>query len=87
MIWVYIFIYFLVGIITGLCAYVCYVKEYLREKSLIAFRYWMKDKYEEIFILGLLWCISVPLLIILYPSKKIIKKIVKRINKHYNVEL
>lgn len=87
MIWVYIFIYFLVGIITGLCVYVYYVKKYLKEKSLLTFRYWMKYKYENIFISGFLWCVSVPVLIIMYPSEKIIKKIVKRINKHYNVEL
>lgn len=87
MIWIYILIYFLGAIITGLCAYVYYIKEYIREKLPIIFRYWIKNNYETMFISGLFWVVLVPVLIITYPCEKIIKKIIKRINKYYNVEL
>lgn len=83
MILFYILIYFLGAIITGFCSYTFCVKEYKREKSALKFWYWMevKSKYEQIFMLSLFWVPSLLLFIITYPFKKIIE----RINKHYDI--
>jgi hypothetical protein len=82
MTWVYIIIYFLGAILTGFCVYSFYVKEYVKTKTALKFKYWIEDKYEMIFISSFFWFCLLFLFIILYPFKKIIKKI----NKHYNVE-
>lgn len=81
MIWLYILIYFLGAIITGLCIYTSYVKEYKREKTAIKFSYWIEDKYETIFMSSLFWAGTLPVFIITY----LLKKIIERINKHYNI--
>lgn len=82
MTWVYIIIYFLGAILTGFCVYTFYVKEYVKTKTALKFRYWIEDKYENIFLSSLFWVCILILFIILYPFKKIIKKI----NKHYKVK-
>lgn len=82
MIWLYILIYFLGAIITGICVYTFYVKEYKREKTAIKFSYWIENKYETIFMSSLFWVWLLLVFIIIYPFKKIIE----RINKHYNIE-
>lgn len=80
----YIIIYFLGAIITGICAYAFYVKEYKRKKTAIKFYYWMDvgNKYEKIFMSSLFWVPSLLLFIIIYP----LKKIIERINKHYDID-
>lgn len=82
MIWLCIFIYFLGAIITGLCVYTFYVKEYNRIKTKLEFKYWIESRYETILILSLSWVILLPIGIIAY----FINKIIKRINKHYNID-
>lgn len=82
MIWLYILIYFLGAIITGFCVYTFYVKEYKREKTAIKFSYWIENKYETIFMSSLFWVWLLLVFIIRYPFKKIIE----RINKHYNIK-
>lgn len=83
MFWLYILIYFLGAVATGLLVYTFYVKEYKRENTALSFRYWIVNKYEQIFLSGLFWVIILPIMIIVYS----INKIVKKINKHYNVKL
>lgn len=82
MIWLYMLIYFLGAIIIGLCVYTFYIKEYKREKTAIKFSYWIEDKYETIFMSGLLWVPLLLLFVIIYP----LTKIIERINRHYNIE-
>lgn len=74
----------LCAIITGICAYTFYVKEYKREKTALKFHYWMEveDIYEKIYVLSLFWVPSLLLFIIIYP----LKKIIERINKHYDID-
>lgn len=81
MAWLYILIYFLGAIIIGLCVYTFYVKEYKEEKTAVKFSYWIDDKYEKIFMAGLLWIPLLLLFIVVYP----LAKIIERINKHYDI--
>lgn len=83
MVWVYIFIYFLGAIITGLYVYTFYVKEYVRIRSSLKFDIWIENYDFHIFTAALLWFILVPMqLIIIFP----VRYLIKRINKHYNIE-
>lgn len=82
MIWLYIFIYFLGAVGTGLYVYTFYVKEYVRIKSSIRFEIWIETYEFKIFISALLWFIFIPITIILFP----IEYLAKRIKKHYNIE-
>lgn len=74
MTWVYIIIYFLGAILTGFCVYTFYVKEYVKTKTALKFKYWIEDKYEMIFISSFFG--SVYYFYLLYRTylKKIIKK-------------
>ena len=83
MIWLYILIYFLGAVITGLSTYASLIEKYIKENSALKFSVWIEVYYGLIFLSALFWFIVLPIGIILYP----IKRIVKRINKHYNVEL
>jgi hypothetical protein len=83
MIWIYILIYFLGAVITGFLIYISLIKKYIKEKSALKFGVWI-ESYDTIIIFSaLFWFIVLPIGIILY----FIKRIIERINKHYNVDL
>lgn len=83
MCWIYMIIYFLGAIIAGLIIYVFHVKEYKRRKNLLNFSCWIEHRLEMIYTSSLFWVIALPIWVIVCS----IKAIVKKINKHYNVEL
>lgn len=82
MFWIYMIIYFLGAIITGLIVYVFHIKEYKRIKTSLKFRYWIEHILEIIFFLSLFWVIALPIWVIVC----FIKAIIKKINKHYNID-
>jgi hypothetical protein len=83
MTWLYILIYFLGAVVTGLWVYILLIKKYKKEKSALKFGVWI-ESYDTIIIFSaLFWFIVLPIGIILY----FIKRIIERINKHYNVDL
>lgn len=83
MIWLYILIYFLGAVVTGLCVYISLIKKYIKEKSALKFGVWI-ESYDTIIIFSaLFWFIVLPIGIIVY----LINKITERINKYYNIEL
>lgn len=83
MIWLYILIYFLGAVITGLLVYISLIKKYIKENTALKFGVWIENYIPYIFIYALFWFIVLPIGIIPY----LIKIIIERINKHYNVEL
>ena len=83
MIWLYILIYFLSAIITGLCVYILLIKKYKKENTALKFSVWIEAYEMIIYFSALFWFIVLPIGIIVY----LIKRIIERINKHYNVEL
>jgi hypothetical protein len=83
MTWLYILIYFLGAVVTGLWVYILLIKKYKKENTALKFSVWI-EAYDIIILLyALFWFIVLPIGIILY----FIKRIIERINKHYNVEL
>ena len=78
-IWIYILIYFLGAILTGLCRYILLIKKYKKENSALKFSVWIEN-YD--FSIIIIWFIVLPVGIIIY----LISKIIERINKHYNIE-
>ena len=83
MIWLFILIYLLGAVITGIWVYISLIKKYIKENTALKFSVWIEDYDSTIFASALLWFIVLPIGIILY----LIKRIIERINKHYNVEL
>ena len=83
MIWLYILIYFLGAFGTGLWVYVSLIKKYIKENTAIKFSVWIEDYDFVICVSTLFWFIILPIDIIV----TLIKRIVERINKHYNVKL
>jgi hypothetical protein len=83
MIWLYILIYFLGAIGTGLWVYILLIKKYKKENTALKFSVWIESYDIIILLYALFWFIVLPIGIIVTP----IKRIVERINKHYNVEL
>ena len=82
-IWLYILIYFLGAILTGLCRYILLIKKYIKENSALKFGVWVKDYDFRIIFSAIFWFIALPIEIII----ELISKIIEIINKHYNVEL
>jgi hypothetical protein len=83
MTWLYILIYFLGAVVTGLWVYILLIKKYKKENTALKFSVWI-EAYDIIILLyALFWFIVLPIGIILY----FIKRIIERINKHYNVDL
>lgn len=83
MIWLYILIYFLGAVVTGLCVYISLIKKYIKEKSALKFGVWIETYEILIYLSALFWFIVLPIGIIVY----LINKITERINKYYNIEL
>lgn len=81
MIWLYILIYFLGAVVTGLCVYISLIKKYIKEKSALKFGVWIETYEILIYLSALFWFIVLPIGIIVY----LINKITERINKHYNI--
>ena len=82
MIWLYILIYFLGAIGTGLWVYTLAVKKYIKENTALKFSVWIETYVFTIFASALFWFIILPIGIIFYT----IGRIIKRINKHYNID-
>ena len=85
MIWICISIYILGALFTGIFTYIGIIRKYLKENSHVKFSYWLDNKeyLETISLTAIFWFIVVPMAIIMSP----IRYLIKRINKHYNVEL
>lgn len=83
MIWLYIIIYFLGAVATGLWVYILLIKKYIKENSALKFGVWIENYDFSITASSLFWFIVLPIGIII----KLISKVIERINKHYNVEL
>jgi hypothetical protein len=83
MIWLYILIYCLGAVTTGLWVYILLIKKYLKENTALKFRVWIEAYDSTIFASALFWFIVLPIGIIFY----LIKRIIERINKYYNIEL
>ena len=81
MIWLYILIYFLGAIITGICVYISLIKKYIKENTALKFGVWIETYDFAIFASALFWFIVLPIGVIL----DLISKIIERINKHYNI--
>ena len=83
MIWIYLFIYILGALFTGIFTYIVIIKEYIKENSHVKFSHWfdVHDYYGKIFFMAILWFIAVPIAIIISP----IRYLIERINKHYNI--
>lgn len=86
MIWLYILIYFLGAVVTGLCVYISLIKKYIKEKSALKFGVWIETYEILIYLLALFWFIVLPIGVIVDLISKIIKRIIERINKHYNID-
>lgn len=82
MIWFYILIYFLGAVTAGLIIYTLYIKQYVKEQSNLKFNYWIEGKIIDIIFLATVWFVVLPVWVI----KCAIKAIIKKINKHYNIE-
>lgn len=82
MIWLYILIYLLSAVTAGLIVYTLYIKQYVKEQSHLRFNYWIEAKIIDIIFLATVWFVALPVWVI----KCAIKAIVKKINKHYNIE-
>lgn len=80
---IYLIIYILGSVFTGLFVYILLIKKYLREQSSLKFSTWLEAYDFAIISSSIFWFVILPIMIIVYPVTKIIKKI----NKHYNVEL
>jgi len=83
MFWLYILIYCLGAVATGIWVYILLIKKYLKENNALKFSIWIENYDFNITISVLFWFIILPIGIIIY----FISKIIERINKHYNVEL
>lgn len=83
MIWLYILIYFLGAVVTGLWVYILLIKKYKKENTALKFSVWIESYDIIILLYALFWFIVLPIGIIIY----LISKIIEIINKHYNVEL
>ncbi len=83
MIWLYILIYFLGAVATGLWVYILLIKKYIKENSALKFGVWIEAYECIIYFSAPFWFIVLPIGIII----ELISKIIERINKHYNVEL
>lgn len=83
MIWIYILIYFLGAVITGLFVYISLIKTYIKENTALKFGVWFETYKIHTYLSALFWFIVLPILIII----DLISKIIERINKHYNIEL
>lgn len=82
MIWIYIIIYFFSAVTTGLIIYTLYIKQYIKEQSHLKFNYWIEGKIIDIIFLATVWFVTLSVWVI----KCAIKAIIKKINKHYNIE-
>lgn len=80
--WLYILIYFLGAVATGLLVYILLIKKYIKENSALKFGVWIENYDFIIIVSALVWFIAIPIGITIYS----ISKIIERINKHYNVE-
>lgn len=85
MIWIYLAIYILGALFTGIFIYICIIKIYLEENSCIKFYDWLNvNGYDvKLFIISIFWVIVIPISIIIFLP---IYYLIKRINKHYNIE-
>lgn len=83
MIWIYILIYLLGAIGTGLLVYISLIKKYIKGKTALRFNIWIEglDFYYFYFSI-VFWFIILPIDIIAY----LINKIIERIHKHYNID-
>lgn len=82
LIWLYMLIYFLGAILTGLWVYILLIKKYLKENSALKFSVLVENYDVSIAISGLMWFIVLPISFIVC----LISKIIERIHKHYNIE-
>lgn len=74
MIWLYILIYFLGAIGTGLIVYTLHIKQYLEEQSKLNFNKWIENYYFDIIFEAIFWFMALPVRVIIYAIKTIIKK-------------
>lgn len=84
MIWLYILIYFLGALFTGIYTYIGIIRKYLKEDSHVKFYHWfdVHDYDFNLMFISIFWFIFIPMTIIISP----IGYLIKRINKHYNIE-
>lgn len=84
MFWTCLSIYILGALFTGIFTYIGIIKKYIKENSHIRFYYWLDVTgcYEKILLITILWFFVIPITIIISP----IRYLIKRINKHYNIE-
>lgn len=84
MIWLYILIYFLGALFTGIFTYTVIIRIYIQENSRVKFSYWLDctDYVEKLILISIFWFIIIPIAIIISP----IMYLIERINKHYNIE-
>lgn len=79
---VYLVVYILGAIFTGILVYISLIKKYLKEQSTLKFSTWLEAYDFAIIFSSIFWFVILPIMIIVYPVTKIIKKI----NKHYNLD-
>lgn len=84
MFWICLSIYILGALFTGIFTYTVIIRIYIQEKSRVKFSYWLDctDYVEKLIIISVFWFIIIPIAIIISP----IRYLIKRINKHYNIE-
>lgn len=82
MAYLYILIYFLGAVMTGLWVYISLIKKYKKENTALKFGVWIESYCSTILFSTIFWFIALPIWIIIY----LINRIIERINKHYNIK-
>lgn len=84
MIWICLSIYILGALFTGIYTYICIIKKYIKENSHVKFSHWFDVNHYDFTMsfIVIFWFIFIPMVIIIFP----IRYLIKRINKHYNIE-
>ena len=82
MIWIYVILYILFGLITFFLTYIFCIKKYIKEGSALKFSYWIEDYYSVLFFSFLGWFIILPIGIIVF----LLNTIINKINKRYNIK-
>lgn len=71
---VYLVVYILGSIFTGILVYISLIKKYLKEQSTLKFSTWLEAYDFAIIFSSIFWFVVLPIMIIVYPITKIIKK-------------
>lgn len=82
MVWIYVILYILFGLITFFLTYILCIKKYIKEGSALKFSYWIEKYYGILLFSFLGWFMLLPIGIVI----SLLSMAINKINKYYNIK-